>query len=971
MALQPQTMTMPFVAGADSKSDPKQLPLGKNTVLQNSRLNRTGSSTKRFGRTSRTTTTDIGTINSSLYLATYKNELLQADGGNLYSYDSATDKWFNKGAYNPVTPKLNSIIANPGAFYADSCFHPSGRFAYVWTDTAASPANVFLSIYDQTTGEITVNQHFLTNGSAWPSVHAIGNFIVVILFSVSEFVYYPINVNTLPTIASPVLLVNDVGASQVLAATTFNNSLYIAYDSTSSGGQIGLLQYNSSLSLVNSGALSGESCADGVTVFGDDLNNFWIAYNNGTNVKAAARTSTISGSVLTPTVLTAFPSTTANLTGYGTGTSPSVAHIYGTVPGSGHSNNDKIQSQTVDTTGSLGASKITMRSMSVASRVGRFSGRAYMLGTYQDDATPTNNAHFLLFLNQDANSNVAARFADGFALNKLVNFAQTLPKLNNCGTFLESVYSQMIQPIPSPTGIVYGTGISSSKLYPSTSAVMCSEEIANNLYLSGGYLYNYDGASLTEQGFHVTPPILTGTYSTSGGSMGLASGTFSYSFVAVYSWVDNQGQIQRSAPSLPFTLSGLSGGASGSATITAKTLRISAKTNVVLELYSTVANGTIYYLNQAPNNDPTTDTHVFTLIQSDANLQANLQLYTNGGEVDNSPGPPPLAMTTYKSRLIVIPSTDPQKWWFSKQVIPGSPIEMSEFFVQNEDQFGGDLTAAKGMDDKLILGKQNHLFVTTGTGPAPNGTSNDFTTTRIASDGGMVDQRSVVSSPLGIFYGSNKGIYLLDRSLTTQYIGKDVEGFNGQSINAATLIDIAYQVRFILGSGSALVFDYNAMQWYEDTNNSGVAAVSYQNIYNFLNANGVVSVENLNAFTDNGSFITRKVTTGWITFAGVQGYQRLWEFLILGDFVNSHNLVVQIAYDFGSVSQTDTIAVTTTPSIYQYRIRPNQQKFEAIQITISDTQNGAAGESFKLSALAFKLGIKQGLKKIAAANTYG
>lgn len=62
--------------------------------------------------------------------------------------------------------------------------------------------------------------------------------------------------------------------------------------------------------------------------------------------------------------------------------------------------------------------------------------------------------------------------------------------------------------------------------------------------------------------------------------------------------------------------------------------------------------------------------------------------------------------------------------------------------------------------------------------------------------------------PLGIMYKSNKGIYLLNRSLQVDYIGSPVEDYNSQNITSADLIQDKNRRRFLTSSGVTLVYDY-------------------------------------------------------------------------------------------------------------------------------------------------------------------
>lgn len=413
--------------------------------------------------------------------------------------------------------------------------------------------------------------------------------------------------------------------------------------------------------------------------------------------------------------------------------------------------------------------------------------------------------------------------------------------------------------------------------------------------------------------------------------------------------------------------------------LTIPTLRVTNKSgSVSIVVYRTTANGTIFYrvtsITSLLYNDTTVDTVEYVDELSDYSIIGNEQIYTTGGEVENIEVPATSITTLYKNRLIAVPSEAPLSWWFSKQVIPGSPVEFNDSFVQNVDARGGVVTAISVMDDKLIIFKANTIFYVVGDGPTPAGTNNDFSPSfKIETDTGCINKKSVVSTPIGTLYQSANGIYLLDRSLQVQYIGAEVESFNSNTITSAQLIPGVTQVRFTLDSGSCLVFDYFVKQWSVFTNINATDSCIFNNIFNVISTSGIVNKETAGIFTDNGSFIPISLVTSWLSFAGLQSYQRAYKLLLLGQYKSAHTLSIGMSYDFVStVSHTATIPVTTAPTgAYQYRVFLNQQKCEAVQFTVTETQSLPYGEGLSLTAMAFEVGAKKGLQKVPASKAYG
>lgn len=410
--------------------------------------------------------------------------------------------------------------------------------------------------------------------------------------------------------------------------------------------------------------------------------------------------------------------------------------------------------------------------------------------------------------------------------------------------------------------------------------------------------------------------------------------------------------------------------------VSVPTLRITEKGRqsipVTIHLYRTISGGSVYFKVGSGLNDTTVDTiNVYDGL-SDRALTGNEQLYTTGGEVENVSPPASLLMCTYKNRVILVPSEETSSWWYSKQVIPGSPVEFSDLLVQNIDQDGGGITACASMDDKLILFKKTLPYYVVGDGPAPSGANNDFSyPQKITSDVGCSNQASLVLIPQGLMFQSDKGIYLLDRSLGVTYIGKEVEAFNGFTVTSAQLTPDTTQARFTLSNGTALVYDYLFGQWSVFTNMSAIDGAIYGNSYTYLQSNGLVQKETLGQYSDNGTGITPSLTTSWLSFAGLQGFQRVWRFLLLGTYYSPHQLTVTAAYDFDpTIKQTDTITVGSSVVPYQYRLHLARQKCESVQLTISASPTGT-GKELSLSSLGFEVGKKQGLNKVAASQSYG
>lgn len=505
-------------------------------------------------------------------------------------------------------------------------------------------------------------------------------------------------------------------------------------------------------------------------------------------------------------------------------------------------------------------------------------------------------------------------------------------------------------------------------------------EMANNLHTTGGYLGMYDGAEFAEHGFFQQPvePVVTRT-----GAGSVAAGTYYYS--VTYQWQDAFGQIYESAPSAPVSFTVTGGMGASALQIAVPNVKLTNKASqIYITVYRSTDGFTFYQLpSTGLGGSYASNKEVWSSNVADNNTTASLLsqpiLYTSGGELSNAQAPACSHVATYKRRLIVSPSEDSNSIWYSKEIIPatsgaiGTPVNWAFEFVLSVDEKGGPIVGTIQLDDKLIIGKASTLSVLTGDGPANNGAQNDFSTPQIiATDTGFESGRSLVLMPLGILFKSPKGYYLLDRSLSVSYIGAPVENFNSYACTSAVLLYDRNEVWFGTTTNQ-IIYNYYFNLWSTATF-SWTHAVSYQSKYTgVLNVNLIQETPGI--YTRNGSGYALKVTTGWMSFANVQGYQRVYKMLLLGTYKSAHKLQVDFAYDFvDSSAQTTVFELSqTADSPLQNRIFLSRQKCESVKMTLTDLAptSGSWAQGYSLSNMAFELGVKKGLNKLPASKSVG
>lgn len=497
-----------------------------------------------------------------------------------------------------------------------------------------------------------------------------------------------------------------------------------------------------------------------------------------------------------------------------------------------------------------------------------------------------------------------------------------------------------------------------------------SSELGTELSLSGGVPFVADGQTAFEDSFFHYPEF---SYATLAGSGNFSvSGTYFYA--VVYSYVDAAGLLHQSAP--VFTNSVVaSGGQSGQLTITPLSVTYRDLANpgeVFADIYRTLGNGSVFYfldrivVSGTPPAVPgiSWPTSGTGDNQSDASLQEGATLlYTTGGVLDNVNPPASHLQTSHRGRKVVVDELR-RNVWFSKQFSEGEAPGFNEALIVPFPE-GGDITAVRSMDDKLVVFKASSIWVMTGDGPADTGQGSDWSVPQqVSTDVGCVSGQSVVLTPAGLMFKAPNGLYMLGRDLQVSFVGKAVVDIltDFPVVTSATLVPSSTQVRFTCTdeagtSSTVAVFDYLLGQWtqHEYPHLSAPiasAVLSYHPPQQFclLTEDGEIWQERLptdaekNFDTDvTGArqFVTTSVTIPWQK-TQVQGYMRVRRFQLYCSQEDDCGVKLEFAFD-----GDETVRQTSTWQSYQLSALPLRGQVEAhvaaqhnscqmFQVTVSD-----------------------------------
>lgn len=444
----------------------------------------------------------------------------------------------------------------------------------------------------------------------------------------------------------------------------------------------------------------------------------------------------------------------------------------------------------------------------------------------------------------------------------------------------------------------------------------------------------------------------------------------------------------------------------GTNTVFFPTLRLSYKAlNVRLEIYRWSTSQQNFFMTTSITsplvNNPAVDYLTFTDTNNDLAILGNSLLYTTGGVVEDIAAPSSSIFTLFDDRLWLVDAEDKNTIWYSKQVIQGTGVEFSDLFTLyisptiGAEGSTGPITALAPLDGNIIIFKKNAIYYINGSGPDNAGANSQYSQPLfISSTVGCTNPNSIVFTDMGLMFQSDKGIWLLSRSLGTQYIGADVESFNSYTVTSAIVIPKTTQVRFTFNNGQTCMYDYYYKQWGTFSNTNSVSACLYQNLHTILSSYGQIIQETPGVYLDISIPVLMSFTTSWFNMSRLQGFERFYSFYFIGQYLSPHTINVQLAYNYNpspfqsinaypqnfSSSNASPFGDQSAPygspgNLEQWRIDAKMQKCQSFQITLNEVYDSTygvpAGAGLTLSGLNIMTLVKRSSPTTKAANQAG
>lgn len=367
--------------------------------------------------------------------------------------------------------------------------------------------------------------------------------------------------------------------------------------------------------------------------------------------------------------------------------------------------------------------------------------------------------------------------------------------------------------------------------------------------------------------------------------------------------------------------------------------------------------------------------------------------YSFGGVLPAEPSHALADLTVWGDRLVGIDAEDklrlPYTKPFEQRVAPEWNGDLSIRIPSD----GGDCIALAVMDEKLVVLKQSAIYVVVGDCASATGQYEQLSVQKVASDVGCSERNSVAVVPDGLLFISQRGPVLLDRGLVIRRTHSMPD-----TLTACTCALVVPHLQAVIwgnsmtrlqakgGEGNvsltgSVTLNYEHGQWAIWWPYAMLDAVMINNLIWRLDMTGQQKITAGSATTpqvalesatdgtnDPQQDFPLDVTTAWLKFSGMSGFQRLKR--LVARVPISMGLAIQMYADYDLTTAVGasswSAAETATVPQQQFEMHVAQQQCSAAAFRFTET--GTFSSAMILQGLTLRgLRIGTQTKNLAAA----
>ncbi len=1004
-----------FASGIDEGTRDELLEPGTAwAVLENGRQDKRGGYSTRHGFTALSNGRVSGSARSvGRSVFAHRNTICVSDGDQVDVYDSVSAKW--SAANRPPSCAMR-IVDMPSVTDStvEDVEYCNGYFAVAWRQTTATVVNAVLSVTNATTGASVFGPELIAQPAGMGiSLTTYGNYFMAVMAvdsgATKDIRLYYLDTTSSSTIATGWVFVGgaavftDVYTTLTFAACSLETCIAFAYIRDAGGGNTLVAFATANIA----GVIASSYTAPGagvipsmVDIAGTIADTLWVAWNQTTSLRLVG----LDAAALGFPKASAATITTAALTGFGNvWIAPSSVtgkgRLFVSDASSTAINVQRADFKTLAGVAAIDGSVTTLYNVNLCGRPLQYGGR-YLAQMFYAGAAHANEQKCTFLVDTTENDAFLGDYLP-YTVQPLANPAPSLSlgSYRSKGKIVAGAVA---------TKLYWSLSIQKSGVASATALVECdfaselrSQPVAHarSTFMPGGVLSVFDGHRVTEAGFLNSPtkPTTTAT------GTGITAST-GWKYVVVWEIVDANGN---------WIVSGLSDPSASTGAVSNKTVNVSVSALTITSrqptftrpmvraaFYRTIDGGALpYYRVGTVLPLPLSATSTYADTTTDANLIAGAKLYSQpaqSGTAQDRRGPPGMSiLTAYNGMLVGAYGSDV---WYSGQDVSGEGTWFSPIF-QVPIPGDGDITALWVLDGTLIAAKRRELYALSGEAPTDNGSSGGLgSPRRLSVDVGAISQISC-STTLGTFFQSERGIEILTRAGSVEWIGQGIQetasaypictAMTVEPVSNTVLVELAASSSggIVTGAGRTAVYDLTLRLWVSTDRRASSASVAdtpaqsacmvytgsaYR--YAWLGANGVLYYEDTSDYLEaDGTFIAKRAVSAHVKAAGPQGHQHVNKALLLARYHTAHDVSMSFAYDYSGSYKTPRV-YTAADLAALVAIVPNQQlehslhddaaDCEAVRIQLLDVTPSSGtlgtGRGATWVNLAFEVVPKQG-----------
>lgn len=506
-------------------------------------------------------------------------------------------------------------------------------------------------------------------------------------------------------------------------------------------------------------------------------------------------------------------------------------------------------------------------------------------------------------------------------------------------------------------------------------------------FLPGGVLVRIDERGAVEEGFAQTP-ILYGAAPAGGGGQ---TASCTYEYVAVFKSRSSNNRFEVSGVSPVLTVA--MGAGQTLVTLSYKPLESGARSGVQIEIYRTLANGSVFYLVAPADGSPdpgNSGARQFIDGASDAAISSQPVLYTQVGQTLSNCFPPPSRFGVCGAQRVHLGGLLRPDVSHCSKLILG---DQSPSWADNDAfriVWPSTLTGLAFMDNLMGFTDEG-VYVVTGDGPDDSGDGVFSPPQRLPYADGCIEPRSIYACDEGTFYQTRRGLYMIPRGFGAPIPAGDVimdtlaafpiiTGVVVVNKSAEQTIRWACVDAAMPTAGRLLVYDLAHKCWSVDTLTDGVVGrAPYIAQGQWFNGEvamagptvGTTSqISTVSTFDDSGSPIGLTMATGDLRPFGSMSEGVMSRVDLLAEVRSACTLLVGKKTEFGqSPNATRVFALAAGDTqVGQVGVTEielgNAELREAMALQISWAESSTS-EGLAFVALAVEHQESEGLKRVS------